>query len=242
MSRRIDPPDEPGSPGSGSALPELGLAEDILRAWDLSAKAPAAMPAPEPAPAPVPALTGTEPELAGPERLFAFADRLARHQAAPQQRPEEPESWISFELAGEIYALPVTCVEEIQRISFLTRVPFAPAPVRGITNLRGRVLAVVDLRVRLGLPRAELGPQNRIIVVESRQRSIGLLVDAARQIVKVLPSRILPAPADVKTNQSDFLRGVYPREEDLLILLDLERVLWIPGELAASWSAEGAWG
>jgi purine-binding chemotaxis protein CheW len=236
MSRPDDPPDGPAAPEPGSRLPEFGLAEDILRAWDLSGKSPAA----EPAPTPVPALTGSEPDLAGPERLFAFADRLAQRQPVPHERPEEPESWISFELAGEIYALPVTCIEEIQRISFLARVPFAPAPVRGITHLRGRVLAVVDLRVRLGLPRAEVAPQSRIIVVESRQRSIGLLVDAARQIVKILPSRILPTPADVKTGQSDFLCGVYPRENDLLILLDLERILWIPGELAASWSTEGA--
>jgi purine-binding chemotaxis protein CheW len=234
MSRRDDPPNEPKPPGPGSQLPEFGLAEDILRAWDLCEKTAA------PAPEQVPVLTGGEPELAGPERVFAFADRLAQRQAAPQQKPEEPETWISFELAGEIYALPVASVEEIQRISFLTRVPFSPAPIRGITNLRGRVLAVVDLRVRLGLPRAEVHVQNRIVVVESRQRSIGLLVDAARQIVKILPSRILPTPADVRTNQSDFLRGVYPREEDLLILLDLERVLWIPGELAASWSTTGA--
>jgi purine-binding chemotaxis protein CheW len=229
MSRHDDRSGEPQSP-------EDGLAEDILRAWDLAEKSPAPTPAPEQ----VPALTGGEPELAGPERIFAFANRLAQRQPAPQERPEEPEIWISFELAGEIYALPVACVKEIQRISSLTRVPFAPAPVRGITHLRGRVLAVVDLRVRLGLPRAEINPQSRIVVAESRQRSIGLLVDAARQIVKILPSRILPAPADVRTDQSDFLHGVYPREEDLVILLDLERVLWIPGELAAAWSAEGA--
>ena len=234
---------------SRSQLPELGLAEDILRAWEQRATAVA--PADE-APASVdftsvppaedtgepPALTDSEPELAGPDRLFAFADRLGRRTA--EAAPEHPESWASFDLAGEIYALPVSCVEEIQRITTLTRVPYAPAPVRGITNLRGRVLAVVDLRVRLGLPAAEITPQSRLVVVEARQRSLGLLVDGARQIVKLLPSRILPAPADVRTVHSDFLRGIYPREEDLLILLDLERILWIPGELAAAWGAQSA--
>jgi len=212
------------------------MAEDILRAWE-KGEPPAEA---EPACEQVPALTGSEPELAGPDRLFAFADQLGRRQLVPQEKPEEPASWVSFELAGEIYALPVDCVEEIHRISSLTRVPYAPAPIRGITSLRGRVLAVVDLRVRLGLPRGEIGPQSRLVVVASRQRSIGLLVDAARQIVKLLPSRIEPAPADVRTSQSDFLRGVYQRGQDLLILLDLDRVLWIPGELAAAWSTAGA--
>ena len=220
---------------SRSQLPELGLAEDILRAWEQRGEVPASAPSAEDTEEP-PALTGSEPELAGPDRLFAFADRLGRRTA--EAAPEHPESWASFDLAGEIYALPVSCVEEIQRITTLTRVPYAPAPVRGITNLRGRVLAVVDLRVRLGLPAAEITPQSRLVVVEARQRSLGLLVDGARQIVKLLPSRILPAPADVRTVHSDFLRGVYPREEDLLILLNLERILWIPGELAAAWSAQ----
>ncbi len=205
-----------GEPGSGFRLPEAGMAEDILRAWEAG-----------------------EAELAGPDRLFAFADHLGRREAAPQEKPEEPEIWVSFELAGEIYALPVSCVEEIHRISLLTRVPHAPAPIRGITSLRGRVVAVVDLRVRLGLPAGEIGPHSRLVVVASRQRSIGLLVDAARQIVKLLPSGIQPAPADVRTSHSDFLRGIYLREQDLLILLDLDRVLWIPGELAAAWSAAG---
>ena len=230
----------PSQKGSRSQLPELGLAEDILRAWEQRGEAPAAADPEHPA-APAedreeaPALTGGEPELAGPDRLFAFADRLAGRREAEAAR-EHPESWASFDLAGEIYALPVSCVEEIQRITTLTRVPYAPAPVRGITNLRGRVLAVVDLRVRLGLPAAEITPQSRLVVVEARQRSLGLLVDSARQIVKLLPSRILPAPADVRSVHSDFLRGIYPREEDLLILLDLERILWIPGELAAAWT------
>lgn len=229
---------------SRSQLPDLGLAEDILRAWEQRGEAPApADPAAPPAPAEhreeTPVLTGSEPELAGPDRLFAFADRLAGRRTA-EAAPEQPESWASFDLAGEAYALPVSCVEEIQRITVLTRVPYAPAPVRGITNLRGRVLAVVDLRVRLGLPAAEITPQSRLVVVEARQRSLGLLVDGARQIVKLLPSRILPAPADVRTVHSDFLRGIYPRENDLLILLDLERILWIPGDLAATWNARSA--
>jgi purine-binding chemotaxis protein CheW len=223
------------SSGKGSQLPELGLAEDILRAWAQREQAPAPAPEAPPEP-PAPSPETENAELSGPERLYAFVDRLAQKEAAPE-RPEDPESWVSFELAGEVYALPVACVEEIQRISSVTRVPYAPAPVRGVTNLRGRVLAVVDLRVRLGLPSAAVTPQSRLVVVEARQRSIGLLVDAARQIVKHLPSRNQTTPADVKTVKNDLQRGVYPRDEDLLILLDLERVLWIPGELAAAWNA-----
>jgi purine-binding chemotaxis protein CheW len=106
-------------------------------------------------------------------------------------------------------------------------VPHAPAPVRGITNMRGRVLAVVDLRVRLGLPPVAIDSQSRILVVSSRERSIGLLADAARQVVKILPSGVQPPPADVVTPRSAFITGVFRAGETLVILLDIDRVLLI---------------
>lgn len=195
-------------------LPESGLAEDILAAYEAREVAG----------------EGNDPQqpVAGPERLYAFVDRLERRgMQEAEEKKEEPETWVTFELAEEIYALPVSRVEEVLRVTGITRVPHAPAPIRGITNLRGRVLAVVDLRVRLGLKAAELTPQSRIVVVTSRERSIGLLVDAARQVVKLLPSGMQPPPADVMTERSDFLRGVYHTEESLIVLLDVDRVLWI---------------
>lgn len=201
-----------GTPGGSFELPDSGLAEDILAAFE-AAEEPSV---------PIPV------SPAGPERLYAFVDRLARRGAQEaEEAREEPETWVSFEIAGEIYALPVDRVQEVLRVTGITRVPHAPAPIRGITNLRGRVLAVVDLRVRLGLRAAELAPQSRIVVVTSRDRSIGLLVDAARQVVKLLPSGVQPPPPDVMTERSDFIRGVYHTEEILLVLLDVDRVLWI---------------
>lgn len=233
----------PRPPKSTSRLPESGLAEDILKQW--KARETSAQEARESEPLAAggrpdpsgPDLSGSD--LSGPDRVFAFADRLAQRRPAAQEH-EEPESWVTFELAGELFALPVSYVEEVQRISSISKVPFTPAPIRGITHVRGQVLAVVDLRVRLGLPAADLSPDSRLIIVEARQRSLGLLVDAARQIEKVLPSRILPTPADIRNVQTDFLRGVYPREHDLLILLELDRVLWVPGEVAAALGAADA--
>ena len=242
----------PGGPGEDSGkieLPEFGMAEDILAALEAqvamsagSEAAEAALPAerapegvlpPERLDPPAPSMSPTPPtppaSLSGPERVYAFVDRLqSRSRPEPEEPREEPEIWVSFELSGEIYALPVGRVEEVLRISSITRVPHAPAPIRGITNLRGRVLAVVDLRVRLGLPPVETGPQSRILVVSSRERSIGLLVDAARQVVRILPSAVQAPPADVLTAHSDFLLGVFHLPEDLVILLDVDQVLWIP--------------
>jgi purine-binding chemotaxis protein CheW len=213
-------------------LPDSGLAEDILRQLEEpAAAAELAAPAAPPAADREPPAPGLPPAPAGAERLFAFVDRLhGRAAPAAAERREEPETWVTFELAGEEFALPVTHVEEVLRIGSITRVPHAPAPVRGITNLRGRVLAVIDLRVRLGLEAAPLAPQNRIVVVSSRDRSIGLLVDAARQVAKLLPSRVQPPPADVMTDRSDFILGVYHLGDGLLILLDVNQVLAIQGD------------
>jgi purine-binding chemotaxis protein CheW len=193
-------------------LPDSGLAEEILASWEDGAAVPAAAP---------------ERVLTGPERLYALADRLAARSAAEQEAPrEEPETWVAVEVADDVYAFPVAKVEEVLRVSGITRLPDAPAPVRGITQQRGRILTVVDLRVRLGYAPAPVGERSRVCVVSSRGRSIGLLVDAARHVVKLLPSGKQPPPDDVASERSAFILGVYPLNDDeRAILLDVDRVL-----------------
>jgi purine-binding chemotaxis protein CheW len=118
-------------------------------------------------------------------------------------------------------------VKEILRVSALTRVPHAPFPVRGVTNLRGYVLPVVDLRVRLGMPADEPGPRHRVMVVHSRGRLIGLLVDAVEQVTQVDRLAVDPVPEDVMTAQSYYLLGVYHDEDRMIILLDADKVLQV---------------
>jgi purine-binding chemotaxis protein CheW len=196
-------------------LPDSGLAEEILALWREGA-APAAAP---------------EVALTGPERLYALADRLAARSAAEQEEPREtPETWVAVEVADDVYAFPVADVEEVLRVGDITRLPDAPAPVRGITQQRGRVLTVLDLRARLGYAPAPLGERSRICVVSSRGRSIGLLVDAARHVVKLLPSGKQPPPEDVASERSAFILGAYPLDDELAMLLDVDRVLLLEEE------------
>ncbi|MEO8504588.1 MAG: chemotaxis protein CheW [Acidobacteriota bacterium] len=230
MSRR-----RPGSEGSSedrpeaggkrraptpARLPPSGLAHEILAALDRG-EAPTDSALPQPAPS-VPS---------GPTRIYSFADSLERRDTARSAPVERLESWVTFELAGEIYALPALRIQEIQRAVDITRVPNAPAPVRGIMNLRGKVLVVVDLRQRLGVPSAPIELRSRILVVSSRERSLGLLVDAAQQVIKLPLSRIEAPPADVMTAHSDFLAGVVQLEKGLLIVLDIDQLLLVPEEL-----------
>jgi purine-binding chemotaxis protein CheW len=209
-------------------LPHSGLARDVLPALRdgaeaANAPAPAAAAVAEPGePAP-----REDARLRGPERIFAFADRVQAGERREAVEVETPTRWVTFTLERETFGLPLTHVREIMRVSPITRVPYAPFPLRGVTNLRGTVLPVVDLRIRLQLPVAEIDADSRILVLEARGRLIGLLVDAVQQILPLLPSRIEPPPEDVMTSQSYYLSGVYQLGADLLILLDADRVLLI---------------
>jgi len=204
-------------------LPDSGLSEDILAAWESPAGAVAEAAVPK-----------------GPERLYELADRLTQRRSdQPAAAPELPETWVAVEVAGEVYALPVGCVEEVLTVTGITRLPYAPKPVRGIMQQRGRVLTVVDLRVRLGFEPLPLDSRSRVCVVASRGRSIGLLVDGARHVVKLLPSGKQPPPAEVMSEKSTFILGVYRLEDDLVILLDVDRVLLLDDDRDGDRPGEG---
>jgi purine-binding chemotaxis protein CheW len=162
----------------------------------------------------------------GPDRVLRFADELyAREVRDEDEVEQEIETWVTCRMDREIFAVPVAQVQEILRVEQLTRVPHAPFPVRGVTNMRGHVLPVVDLRRRLRLPEVEIGREHRIMVIDSRNRLIGLLVDAVREVVEIDRLRIEDPPEDVMTDQSYYIQGVYHRGDELLILLDADRVL-----------------
>jgi purine-binding chemotaxis protein CheW len=166
-------------------------------------------------------------DFSGPDRVFAFADSLGISDEEAPVIEEMTIPWVVFTLTGEWYALPVDAVQEIIRVGEITRVPDAPSVVRGVVNLRGRVLPVVDLRVRLGLPAAEPDKNTRIIVLPARGRWIGVLVDAVRRIERFRPSDVRPVPPDVLSARSDYFRGVVQKDDRLVVLLDAERVLLI---------------
>lgn len=198
-------------------LPRSGLAEDVLPPAEVEA-ADAPLPAPP----------------TGPEQLLEFADAVAAEGAhETEHKVEKLETWVTFDLAGEVFALPVTHVQEILRVSSITAVPHAPHAVRGVTNKRGRVLPVVDLRVRLDLDRVEITEASRILVVESRSRLLGLLVDGVSKVTRLARSAVQPPPPDVMTEQSEYILGVIELER-LVILLDVDRLLIIDDDPATT--------
>ncbi len=181
-----------------------------------------------------PASTSEDEKFQGPERIYDFADSLAddtRKREGDVVVAARLETWVTFRLAGELFALPVTAAQEILRVSTITRVPHAPYTVRGIINMRGRVVPVVDFRVRLGLPITDVSPKSRILIASTRNRLLGLLVDEVEQVVSLDANAVAPPPDDVMTNPSEYIVGVYHLDDHLLILLDVERVLLVPDSL-----------
>lgn len=170
---------------------------------------------------------GASAPLSGPDRVLLFADAVQEERGLAEEAQHEWETWVTFRIAEETFALPVAQVQEILRVTDLTRVPHAPYPVRGVTNMRGYVLPVVDLRLRLGLPQEEIGDANRVMVVSSRGRLVGLLVDGVDQVVQIDRLAVEPPPEDVMTEQSYYLEGVFRLEGHLLILLDVDKVLQV---------------
>lgn len=173
-----------------------------------------------------PAAAGRLPEP--DDRVLLFADSLQQRRRPEEEQQHLWETWVTCRVDREVFALPVKQVQEILRVGGLTRVPHAPFPVRGVTNLRGYVLPVVDLRVRLGLQAEEPGPLHRVMVVHSRGRLVGLLVDAVEQVSQIDRLAVEPVPDDVMTEQSYYLLGVYHLDgHDMVILLDADKVLQV---------------
>ena len=159
------------------------------------------------------------------DALLRFADELGASTAAAAPAPVPELHLVTFQLEREVYGVPVDRVREVIRVGEITRVPQAPAHVRGVTNLRGRILPVVEVRTRLGLDPAALTPRSRIVVAEAKGRVLGVLVDAVLQVTRIPADTVQPAPEDVMTPQADWLAGVARRSNGLLILLDLDKVL-----------------
>lgn len=206
----------PDAPRARIALPASGLAADILAMADAAAVTPAIT-----APDPTPATPEPSHAAARAHNISFFASPVREERKAA----EAAEHLATFFLSREEYGVDVRLVQEIIRVTEITPVPRAPASIKGVINLRGRVIPVIDLKRKLGLGDVEPGRRARIVVVKLRDRLVGLLVDAASQVLKVPVSSIDPAPDAVVEIDAEYIRGVAKLPERLIILMDLQKIL-----------------
>jgi purine-binding chemotaxis protein CheW len=132
---------------------------------------------------------------------------------------------VIFELANEFYGINIAVVESIIKMQAITHLPQTPAYVKGVTNLRGSVLPVIDLRSRFALEPKEDTRQTRIIIVTMGSIKVGVTVDGVSEVLRVSDELIEPLPPMVNSVNSVFLKGIVRLENRLIILLELGKVL-----------------
>lgn len=169
------------------------------------------------------------PQPSRSDSLLQFADELRRQeQAVEAPRPSAFLHLVTFKLDSEEFGIPIEQVREVIRVGEITRVPQARTHVRGVTNLRGKILAVVEIRTRMGLTPAEVTGRSRIILVGVHDRILGILVDSVSHVAKVPVETVAPAPEEILTPGTDYITGVARWSSRLIVLLDLEKLLLLP--------------
>lgn len=142
-----------------------------------------------------------------------------------EQRGAEERQLVVFDLAQQQYGVEISAVREIIRFQEITSVPDSPESVEGIINLRGAVIPVVDLRKRFGLAVTASTAQSRIVVVEIDGADVGVVVDGVAEVLRIPASSIEATSSVVTTEESFYISGIAKIDEQLLILLDLDRAL-----------------
>ena len=150
---------------------------------------------------------------------------LTKQSAKNSESADTVLQWVTFKLQEETYGINVMQVQEVLRYTDIAPVPGAPDYVMGIINLRGNVVTVIDTRARFGLPPSEVTDNSRIVIIESERQVIGIMVDSVAEVVYLKQSEIDTAP-NVGTDESaKFIQGVSNRDGELLILVDLNKLL-----------------
>ncbi len=132
---------------------------------------------------------------------------------------------VTFHLGDEEFAVDILNIQGINRMIEITKVPNSPDYVEGIICLRGKILPIIDLRRRLGLPTKEYDKSTRFIVVEIENKIIGFIVDSVCEVLRINRNLTEPPPAIVAGIASDYITSVAKLEDRLIILLDLNKVL-----------------
>jgi purine-binding chemotaxis protein CheW len=140
----------------------------------------------------------------------------------------ESTQYLTFKLADEVFALDISKVREVLDFTAITRVPRTPEFMRGVINLRGNVVPVVDMRVKFGMTKTEKTVNTCIIIVEisldEDTTVLGALADSVQEVIDLEPSQIEPAPKIGTRLRTEFIRGMGKRDDHFIIILDIDKV------------------
>lgn len=146
---------------------------------------------------------------------------------AKTDTPVSIERFLQFSLGTEDYAIPLLKVKEVIAVSELTPVPFAPPHFRGIMNLRGQIISVIDLRIKFKMSKADFTQETAIVILDLGKLCFGVIVDCVSSVLAATAAEIAAAPDVESSVKSDYIQGVTRKDNRLVLLLDIEKVLSI---------------
>ena len=132
---------------------------------------------------------------------------------------------VGFRVGNETFGVPIQSVHEIVRMMDITNVPDSPVYIEGVINLRGKIIPVVDLRKRFGEKEIKASKKNRILVAEVGAKMVGLVVDAASEVLKLPPSDVDPPPNVFEDGDVNYVTGVGKLNGRLVILVELSKIM-----------------
>jgi purine-binding chemotaxis protein CheW len=156
------------------------------------------------------------------------ATAASRAASAPAAAPRE---FLTFTLGSEEYGVDILKVQEIRGYDTVTRIPDAPDFVKGVINLRGAIVPVVDMRLKFKLGKAEYNALTVMIVLNVAKRVVGMVVDSVSDVIALAPAQIHPAPEFGATVGTQFLTGIGTLDDRMLILVDIEKLM-VSAEMA----------
>ncbi|HNW09727.1 MAG TPA: chemotaxis protein CheW [Candidatus Rifleibacterium sp.] len=134
--------------------------------------------------------------------------------------------YLSFRIGGEVYGIEIRHVTEIVGIQKITEVPDMPQYMKGVINLRGNVIPVVDVRLRFHMQPRDYDDRTCVIVVNINDASIGLVVDSVKEVISILPDQISPAPSVSKGEVTRYIKGIGRFDGEVIILLAIDKLLY----------------
>lgn len=142
------------------------------------------------------------------------------------EREIQDGKYLTFALADEEYGIDIQYVNEIIGLQKITEVPDMPGYVKGVINLRGKVIPVMNVRLRFGFPEIEHTDRTCIIVLNLNDVIVGLIVDTVSEVLDIAESQIDPPPAIIKGESSKYIKGMGKVEDNVIILLDVKNLLF----------------
>jgi purine-binding chemotaxis protein CheW len=166
--------------------------------------------------------------------------RTVESVEAASRRGDNPViQLVGFRLDNEDYAIAITKIQEIILMKPITRIPQVPSFIEGLINLRGSVIPIINLRKRFGLPTRDVDDETRTIVVNIHDKTVGCIVDAVTQVMRINRDQIQPAPLSVVAISHQYIAGLARLDDRLIIILDIDRLFDEQSVAVAGQAADG---